>query len=171
MNTKDNFIQIQEVLNKITKDKGLTEQFSKLKSFEDKFNFVLDICKQNSLKSDYTIEEFKKFITITTILYELSIDKEFSEKFNQAQKVEDVYNLSIELLAKKNLDIKISKEDFETFILVASSNKKALNGNELEEISGGNWFLKRLKMLAEIQMIVKAGHDLGAELYGITHMV
>lgn len=172
-NTKKNFYQIQNIMEKIGNDKILTEKFKSFSSLEERFKFTKEIYNKFQINPLYSLEEFNKFEIFILIMYEISLDNKLSEEFKKIDNLEKISEFLGTLIKNKNPSIEISKEDIEAFLYsaVVSSDKNKIPTDVLGSVSGGKGFSvdTGLGLYQQMGLFHSVGIDLGQKIGSIIY--
>lgn len=172
-NTKENFSQIQNIMERIGNDKILTEKFKSFSSLEERFKFTKEICNKFQINPLYSLEEFNKFEIFISIMYEISLDNKLSEEFKKIDNLEKISEFLGTLIKNKNPSIEISKKDIEAFLYsaVVSSDKNKVPADGLDSVAGGKGFSVDigLGIYQQMGLFHTVGIDLGQKIGSIIY--
>ena len=134
MSTKQKFLQIQNVMKKISEDKKLSENFINLSSEQERFSFAKSECESSSLMADYNLEDFTKFEILASIIYKIHSNTALSAEFAEMDNIESLTVFIKKQIANEKIEVVINDSEIKEFI--ASFLTEQMQDNDLDSVSG-----------------------------------
>lgn len=167
MGLKENFAEIQGVINRISEDETLSEKFFSFGSLRLRFDFTKKKCKEFSISGDYSIEEFEKFLFFTDVVQEINSDERFSDEFRKTTGIGGLYNILVKKIDDMELSVRVDRSDFEAFIESFSGGAEKIPPEHLDAVSGGG----AVESWAETKAQVRTGEEMGSNLKTIFDLI
>lgn len=170
MSTKQKFLQIQNVMKKISEDKKLSENFINLSSEQERFSFAKSECESSSLMADYNLEDFTKFEILASIIYKIHSNSELSAEFAELNNIESLTEFIKKQIADKKIDVAINDSEIKEFI--ASFLTEQMQDDDLDSVAGSGTVIDRLlcgygKFMNIYGVGQKMGEDFAKLIIGI----
>lgn len=162
MSTKQKFLQIQNVMKKISEDKKLSENFINLSSEQERFSFAKSECESSSLMADYNLEDFTKFEILASIIYKIHSNSELSTGFAELNNIESLTEFIKKQIADKKIDVAINDSEIKEFIL--SFLTEQMQDDDLDSVSGSGTVIDRfLDGYGKFMNIYGVGNQMGQD--------